>query len=97
MIECGRGVLDRINGIIRRQWKGYGWGRRGLDVSRCVLRADVGAGVHEVDFLLTWNCKHIANPHNRHRIQKCFDRHQIRMPVICTPEEFIGDTYDNDN
>jgi len=55
------------------------------------------AGVHEVDFLLTWNCKHIANPHNRHRIQKCFDRHQIRMPVICTPEEFIGDTYDNDN
>jgi hypothetical protein len=55
------------------------------------------AGVHAVDFLLTWNCKHIANPHNRRRIQKCFDRHQIRMPVICTPEEFIGDTYDNDN
>ncbi len=55
------------------------------------------AGVHSVDFLLTWNCKHIANPHNRYRIQKCFDRHQIRMPVICTPEEFIGDTYENDN
>lgn len=54
------------------------------------------AGVHSVDFLLTWNCKHIANPHNRYRIQKCFDRHRLRMPVICTPEEFIGDTYDND-
>lgn len=54
-------------------------------------------GVHSVDFLLTWNCKHIANPHNRYRIQKCFDRHQIRMPVICTPEEFIGDTYGYDN
>ncbi len=23
------------------------------------------AGVHGVDFLLTWNCRHIANPHNR--------------------------------
>lgn len=55
------------------------------------------AGVHGVDFLLTWNCKHIANPHNRHRIRRCFDRHQITMPVICTPEEFIGDSYDNDN
>ena len=53
------------------------------------------AGVHGVDFLLTWNCKHIANPHNRNRIQRCFDRHQIRMPVICTPEEFIGDSYGN--
>jgi len=30
------------------------------------------AGVHGVDFLLTWNCKHIANPHNRERIRKCF-------------------------
>ncbi|MEM9479501.1 MAG: type II toxin-antitoxin system VapC family toxin [Verrucomicrobiota bacterium] len=55
------------------------------------------AGVHGVDFLLTWNCKHIANPHNRNRIQKCFDRHQLRMPVISTPEEFIGDSYGNDN
>ncbi len=51
------------------------------------------AGVHRVDFLLTWNCTHIANPHNRHRIEHCFARYQISMPVICTPEEFIGDDY----
>ena len=51
------------------------------------------AGVHRVDFLLTWNCTHIANPHNRHRIERCFARYQISMPVICTPEEFIGDDY----
>ena len=49
------------------------------------------AGVHRVNYLLTWNCKHIANPHNRHGIRKCFDRHGIDLPVICTPEEFIGD------
>ena len=51
------------------------------------------AGVHHVDFLLTWNCTHIANPHNRHRIERCFARYQITVPVICTPEEFIGDNY----
>lgn len=55
------------------------------------------AGVHGVDFLLTWNCKHIANPHIRNRMQLCFDRHRLRMPVICTPEEFIGDSYGNDD
>ena len=51
------------------------------------------AGVHCVDFLLTWNCTHIANPHNRHRIEHCFTRHGLEVPVICTPEEFIGDDY----
>ena len=55
------------------------------------------AGVHRVNYLLTWNCTHIANPHNRHRIEMCFARHQIAMPVICTPEEFIGDDYEEDN
>ncbi len=55
------------------------------------------AGVHRVDYLLTWNCTHIANPHNRHRIERCFARHRITMPVICTPEEFIGDDYEDGN
>ncbi len=53
------------------------------------------AGVHNVDFLLTWNCRHIANPHNRRQIQRCFDRHGVSLPVICTPEEFIGDERDS--
>lgn len=55
------------------------------------------AGVHGMDFLLTWNCTHIANPHNRRRIEKCFSRHGMRMPVICTPEEFLGTDDENDD
>lgn len=51
------------------------------------------AGVHGMDFLLTWNCTHIANPHNQRRIAKCFARHHIIMPVICTPEEFLGNDH----
>ena len=55
------------------------------------------ASLHEVDYLLTWNCKHIANPHNKLRIQKCLTRHLVQMPVICTPEDFIGDVYDDND
>ena len=53
------------------------------------------AAVHRMQFLLTWNCKHIANPHIRERIRTCFSRHGIDLPVICTPEEFIGDEDSN--
>ena len=49
------------------------------------------ASVHEVDYLLTWNCKHIANPHNQRRISDCLSDHGYRSSVICTPEELIGD------
>jgi hypothetical protein len=53
------------------------------------------AAVHHMQFLLTWNCKHIANPHMRERIRTCCSRHGVDLPVICTPEEFIGDDDDS--
>lgn len=53
------------------------------------------AAVHQMQFLLTWNCKHIANPHLQDRTRSCFSRHGIDLPVICTPEEFIGDDDSN--
>ena len=49
------------------------------------------ASVHEIDYLLTWNCKHIANPHNWRRISDCLSTHGWRASVICTPEDLIGD------
>lgn len=49
------------------------------------------AAVHRLDFLLTWNCRHIANPFIQGRIRACFSAHGIEVPLICTPEEFIGD------
>ncbi|MGB3238689.1 MAG: type II toxin-antitoxin system VapC family toxin [Geitlerinemataceae cyanobacterium] len=49
------------------------------------------ATVHGMDYLLTWNCKHIANA----RIQKklaeiCLD-FEYELPTICTPYELMGD------
>lgn len=49
------------------------------------------ASVHEIDYLLTWNCKHIANPRNWRRISDCLAAHGLRTPVICTPEDLIED------
>jgi len=49
------------------------------------------ASVHRMDFLLTWNCRHIANPHNQRRIRQILTGHGLEMPVICTPEGLIED------
>ena len=49
------------------------------------------ASVHRVNYLLTWNCKHIANPRNRPRIRRCLTAYGYEPTIICTPEDLIGD------
>ena len=49
------------------------------------------AAVHEVDYLLTWNCKHLANAQITRRIAGTCKRLGYCMPVICTPEELMGE------
>jgi hypothetical protein len=47
------------------------------------------AAVHGIQFLLTWNCKHIANPENRPKIERaCRDR-GMEPPLICTPFDLL--------
>ena len=53
------------------------------------------AGVHRMDFLLTWNCKHIANPFIADRLQSCFSGAGVHLSTICTPEQFITDDDNN--
>ena len=53
------------------------------------------AGVHRMDFLLTWNCKHIANPFIAERLLACFSEARVHLPVICTPEQFSTDENDD--
>ena len=45
------------------------------------------AAVHGVDFMLTWNCRHIANANKRHDIEQACRRAGYGPPVICTLEE----------
>ncbi|MEO0413992.1 MAG: type II toxin-antitoxin system VapC family toxin [Verrucomicrobiota bacterium] len=49
------------------------------------------ASVHEIDYLLTWNCKHLANPKIWWRVSDVVTKFGYKPSVICTPEDLIGD------
>ena len=47
------------------------------------------ASVHGIQFLLTWNCKHIANPENRPKIERSCRDLGMEPPLICTPFDLL--------
>ncbi|MDJ0745998.1 MAG: hypothetical protein QNJ32_21900 [Xenococcaceae cyanobacterium MO_167.B27] len=48
------------------------------------------AAVYGLDYLLTWNCKHMANAQiQKKRSQISFDL-GYKLPFICTPYELMG-------
>jgi len=49
------------------------------------------AAVHGIDYLLTWNCKHIANATMRQAIEGACRQAGYEPPIICTPEELMDD------
>ena len=42
-----------------------------------------------MDYLLTWNCTHIANAAIRRRIEQACRAAGMQAPIICTPEELM--------
>ena len=48
------------------------------------------AVIHGMDYLLTWNCKHIANAEKEHAIAAVCRSNNFEPPIICTPEELMG-------
>ena len=48
------------------------------------------AACHGVDFLLTWNCTHIANAEIIPKIASICCQHGLGCPIICTPDELMG-------
>ena len=49
---------------------------------------------HRIQYLLTWNCKHLANARILPRIYSVLNDFKIPIPIICTPEELLGDDTD---
>jgi len=47
------------------------------------------AAVNGIEYLLTWNCKHIANPSMRPHIERICRDLDFEPPVICTPQELL--------
>ena len=50
--------------------------------------------VHGIDYLLTWNCTHIANATYQPIINDVCDVFGLSMPIICTPDQLMGDGND---
>lgn len=47
------------------------------------------SAVHGMDFLLTWNCRHIANATIVEKLRAICIREGYSAPVICTPHELM--------
>jgi hypothetical protein len=51
------------------------------------------AAAHSLDYLLTWNCRHINNPMLRRKIEQACAACGLECPVICSPAELMrGET-----
>ena len=67
-------------------------GRADRDAAHIAL-----ATVHEMDILMSWNCRHIANAKIQQQLRKLADSTGFSLPVICTPEELLENENEQDN
>jgi hypothetical protein len=49
------------------------------------------ASLNGMDYLLTWNCTHLANAALRNQIEAICRAQGYEPPIICTPEELLED------
>ena len=49
------------------------------------------SAVHGAQFLLTWNCTHLANAEIFESVEAACSCEGYRCPVICTPAELLGE------
>ena len=67
-----------------------------LERSNLPAKADIdavhiaAATVHGMDYLLTWNCKHIANAQIQRKLAEISLDFGYELPILCTPYELLG-------
>ena len=52
------------------------------------------ASVHQMDVLLSWNCRHIANGAVQVGLRRLLRFVEVRAASSCTPDEMIGESYE---
>lgn len=88
-VISGLAVLDLTPGAESLTQAILGSGALPASAGRDAAHVAVAA-VHAVDYLLTWNCKHLANAQIMRKIESVCLALGYRMPIICTPEELMG-------
>lgn len=82
LLDLNQFVLDLAEQFLRR--------------SSLPAKADVDAihiaatTVHGMDYLLTWNCKHIANAQIQRKLAEISFDLGYELPILCTPYELLG-------
>lgn len=44
---------------------------------------------HEIDYLLSWNCRHIVSGRTKKSLREINSTLHLKTPVLCTPEELM--------
>ena len=55
------------------------------------------ASYHECEFLVTWNCRHLANANKFGHIRRLNTLLGLHVPIITTPLELLGDKQDGNS
>ncbi len=55
------------------------------------------ASHHKCDFLVTWNCRHLANANKFGHIRRINSMLGLYVPALVTPLELLGDSDDSEN
>ena len=54
------------------------------------------AAVHDINYIMTWNCRHIANEFRKPLIERLIRDRGFKPPVLTTPQLLLGEHYDLD-
>ena len=82
LLELNQSVLDLAENFL---------GRSNLPAKADVDAVHIAAAtVHGMDYLLTWNCKHIANAQIQRKLAEISFDLGYELPILCTPYELLG-------
>jgi hypothetical protein len=83
LLDLNQSVLDLAEQLLERS---------SLPAKADVDAVHIATGtVHGMDYLLTWNCKHIANAQIQRKLAEISLDLGYELPILCTPYELLGD------
>ena len=86
-------VRTEPDNVARRNWTRQWWNlhRGGNDPAGDALHLAI-ASFHKCDFVLTWNCRHLANANKFGHIRRINNLLGIYVPSLVTPLELLGES-----
>ncbi len=89
LLDLNDAVADIVDAYIARQMMPKDPGGDALHLA--------AASFHRCDFLVTWNCQHLANANKFGQIRRVNDILGIGNPNLVTPLELLGENFSYDN